>query len=260
MLRRIRTAIVALVATAALVPLAAPPASAAAPKKLTILVTNDDGVSAPGIDALVTALKKLPNVKVTVVAPLSNQSGTGDKTTEGGPPEAADTATASGVKAQAVDGFPADSVLRALDDGVKAKLVVSGINQGQNLGPVVNASGTVGAAKTAVRNGIPALAVSQGIVAEPDQPDYATGVRYAIDWVKQHRKNLTGKKPTVELVNLNVPTCLTGKVRGLDDDVASATAGDAVGQSDCNSTATGFTDDVQAFNNGYATLTVVPAT
>jgi len=57
-----------------------------------------------------------------------------------------------------------------------------------------------------------------------------------------------------------VPTCLTGKVRGLDDDVASATAGDAVGQSDCASTATGFTDDVTAFNNGYATLTVVPAT
>ena len=155
MLRRIRTAIVALVATAALVPLAAPPASAAAPKKLTILVTNDDGVSAPGIDALVTALRKLPNVKVTVVAPLSNQSGTGDKTTEGGSPEAADTATASGTKARAVDGFPADSVLRALEDGVKPKLVVSGINQGQNLGPVVNASGTVGAAKTAVRNGIP---------------------------------------------------------------------------------------------------------
>ena len=170
------------------------------------------------------------------------------------------TATASGTKAQAVDGFPADSVLRALDDGAKPKLVVSGINQGQNLGPVVNASGTVGAAKTAVRNGIPALAVSQGIVAEPDTPDYPTGVRYAIDWVKQHRKNLTGKKPKVEVENLNVPTCLTGKVRGLDDDVASATAGDAVGQSDCASTATGFTDDVTAFNNGYATLTVVPAT
>ena len=100
--------------------------------------------------------------------------------------------------------------------------------------------------------------MSQGIVAEPDQPDYATGVRYAIDWVKEHRKNLTGKKPKVEVENLNVPTCLTGKVRGLDETV-SGTTGDAVAQSDCKSTATGFTDDVQAFNNGYATLTVVPA-
>ena len=61
-------------------------AGAAAPKKqppLRILVTNDDGVAAPGIDALVEALRKLPGVKVTVIAPAENKSGTGSSTTPG---------------------------------------------------------------------------------------------------------------------------------------------------------------------------------
>src|SRR5690348_180128 len=50
---------------------------------LRVLVTNDDGVGAPGIDTLVQALRKLPNTTVIVVAPLTNQSGTGGKTTKG---------------------------------------------------------------------------------------------------------------------------------------------------------------------------------
>ena len=52
-------------------------------KTLTIMVTNDDGVTAPGISALVQGLKSLPNTQITVVAPLTNQSGTGGKTTAG---------------------------------------------------------------------------------------------------------------------------------------------------------------------------------
>ena len=259
MLRRIRTAAAALVGAALLVPLAAPPATAAAPKKLWILVTNDDGVSAPGIDAVVRALRKLPNVKVTVVAPLSNQSGTGDQTTPG-ELAVAESATASGITARAVDGFPADTVIWALDHGVKPKLVVSGVNTGQNLGPVVDASGTVGAAKTAVRHGVPALAVSQGLAATPDAtPDYAAGVRYAIDWVKAHRKSLTGKHPKLELENLNVPTCPTGKVRGLEE-VPGAATGDINPPVDCASTLENPTDDLQAFANGFATVNVVPVT
>jgi 5'-nucleotidase len=230
------------------------PAAAAPPKQLTILVTNDDGVSAPGIDLLVQNLRKLKNVKVIVVAPLSNQSGTGDQTTAG-ELAVAQSATASGFKARAVDGFPADTVNWALDHGIDPDVVVSGVNQGQNLGPVVDVSGTVGAAKTAVRSGIPALAVSQGL-GEP--PDYAVGVRYAIDWVKQHRKALTGKKPAVELANLNVPTCVTGKVRGIVD-VPAAPTGDINPPVDCASTLTAPADDLQAFANGFASLSIIEA-
>src|ERR1041384_4235989 len=57
------------------------PSATATP--LRVLVTNDDGVGAPGIDTLVQALRKLPNTTVIVVAPLKNQSGTGGKTTKG---------------------------------------------------------------------------------------------------------------------------------------------------------------------------------
>ena len=228
-------------------------AGAAAPKRLTILVTNDDGVAAPGIDLLVQRLRRLKNVKVVVVAPAENKSGSGDQTTPGELTVTPET-TASGIKARAVDGFPADTVIWALDHGVKPDLVVSGINQGQNIGPAIDLSGTVGAAKTAVRDGIPALAVSQGIA---DSPDYASGAQLAIDWVKEHRRELTGKRPDVELANLNIPTCATGEVRGVVD-VPPATAGDVLAPSNCESTLTDPTDDVQAFTNGYATLSIVP--
>ena len=81
--------------TALAVVVAGPPAGAAAPAKrkpvLQVLITNDDGVSADGIDALVEAVRALPRVKVTVVAPATNQSGTSDKTTPGSlVPEAGD--------------------------------------------------------------------------------------------------------------------------------------------------------------------------
>ena len=108
-------------------------------------MTNDDGVGAPGIDALVQGLRRLDRVRITVVAPATNQSGTGDMTTPGALTTEQATTT-SGYPAVAVQGFPADTVNFALDGGIPEKphLVASGVNVGQNLGPVVNISGTVG--------------------------------------------------------------------------------------------------------------------
>src|SRR5580658_4643146 len=73
---------------------------------LTILVTSDDGVGAPGINAAVQGLRTLPNTRVTVVAPLTNQSGTGEKTTPAtsGPLVTSKARTASGYAAVAVHG------------------------------------------------------------------------------------------------------------------------------------------------------------
>ena len=86
-MKRVRTASVALLGLAAVTAgtiAVAPPAGAAKkPTTITVLVTNDDGVSAPGIDALVQALRTSKNTKVVVVAPATNQSGTGGKTTPG---------------------------------------------------------------------------------------------------------------------------------------------------------------------------------
>jgi 5'-nucleotidase len=226
------------------------------PEVLRILVTNDDGVDAPGIDALVEALRALPDTEVTVVAPLANQSGSGGNTTPG---ELAvtDVTTASGYPAKAVDGYPADAILWALDQGGVEEppdLVVSGINFGQNLGPAIEISGTVGAARAAATRGIPALAVSQGIA---DQPDFPSAVDEAVAWVEANRTELlarTGDEPA-EVDNLNVPTCTTGDVRELVVAPAAPEAGTRdVTVVDCTSTLVGPADDIDAFINGFAVL------
>jgi len=235
------------------------PAGAAperAPATLRVLVTNDDGVASPGIDALVEALRDLPRMKITVVAPAENQSGKGDTTTPSVPP-AAETTTASGYAATAVPGTPADSVIYGLDEVVTKPphVVVSGINQGQNLGPALEISGTVGAARTAARQDVPALAVSQGLA---DEPDYPEGAELAIDWVKEHRKRLVrGSVGTDEIANLNVPTCVTGEVRGVVE-VPPLLTGELLPPSNCESTLEDPPDDVIAFSNGFATLSEVP--
>lgn len=259
MLRRL----IVLVCLAALgiVTVAAPESATAAPKKprtLRILVTNDDGVGAPGIDVLVEALLDLPRVKITVVAPAENQSGTGDTTTPASDTVAtADATTASAYPATAVSGTPADSVTVGLDEIVKKPphLVVSGINEGQNLGPALDLSGTVGAARTAARAGVPALAVSQGLA---DDPDYPEAAELAIDWVKEHRKRLArGKVSVDEIANLNVPTCTTGEVRGLVE-VPAELMGELLPPSNCESTLEDPPNDIVAFENGFATLSEVP--
>ena len=221
---------------------------------LEILVTNDDGVAAEGIDVLVTALTAVEGVEVTVVAPATQQSGTGGSATEG-PLTTNEATTASGYEASAVEGFPADTIRVAFDElGLTPDLVVSGINEGQNLGPVVDLSGTVGAARAGVRKGVPALAVSQGIGQDLD---YEVAAGLVVDWIEENLDALrAGEVPADIVANLNVPTCDTGELRG-QLDVASATAGDPLAPSDCTSTAEGFTDDVTAFANGFAALTEV---
>jgi 5'-nucleotidase len=224
---------------------------------LEILVTNDDGIAGVGLDALVEALRKEPDVKVTVVAPAGDRTGTGGSTTPGTLVNRPAT-TISGYEATAVEGFPADTVRVALDDlGLEPDLVMSGINLGQNLGHLTKVSGTVGAALAAGRRGIPALAVSQGLGSPPD---YAAGVAQALAWLRRHRDSLTSGAPTAPVTNLNIPTCTTGEVRGVIE-VRVATeeeGGQALAPSDCRSTAVDPDDDVEAFHNGFATLSDLP--
>lgn len=231
-----------------------------ADETLRIMVTNDDGVAAAGIAAVVDALRAQPNTEVSVIAPASQQSGSGPKTTPG-PLEANESKTANGVTAMAVDGFPADTVIWALDQGGLAQrphLVVSGVNEGQNLGPVLNVSGTIGAARAAAARGIPALAASQGMGSPPS---YEVAVRYVTDWVAAHRDALLRGTEPVAVTNINAPTCGTGTVRGLVD-VPFAT--DPAGRNvlaaniDCATDQPAGADDVGAFNVGFVTESVVP--
>jgi 5'-nucleotidase len=226
----------------------------APPEPLEILVSNDDGVGAEGIDVLVTALAALDGVEVTVVAPAGNQTGTGGRTTEG-PLTTNEARTASGYEARAVEGYPADTIRVAFDElGLTPDLVVSGINEGQNLGPVVDISGTVGAARAGARRGVPALAVSQGLGQDLD---YEVAAGLVVDWIEENADALRAGEVSADVVvNLNVPTCDTGELRG-QVEVASAATGNAAPPSDCASTAEGFTDDITAFANGFAALSEI---
>jgi 5'-nucleotidase len=223
-------------------------------RPLEVLVTNDDGYNAPGIDAAVQALRTVPGVDVTVVAPATNQSGSGNKTTPGGVTAFAGL-TASGYPATAVNGYPADSVNYALNVmHLNPDLVISGINNGQNLAVAVPLSGTIGAARLGARNGIPALAASQGLGAPPDFPSGAAAV---LAWLNDFRLGRAGP-PFQTVGNLNIPTCTTGSIRGTVVLPAStALNGRPYNPSDCTSTVTSFTDDLDGFLDGYITLSDV---
>jgi len=228
-----------------------------ADKTLTILVSNDDGVGAKGIDVLVTALKAMPNTQVIVSAPATNQSGSGGKTTPG-ELTATPTTMLSGVEATAVTGFPADSVNWALAGGVKEKpqLVASGINAGQNVGSFINLSGTVGAARAAATKGIPGLAVSAGI---DDDAAFAAAAKLAVEWVEQHRSALLdGSMDSVpaSVTNINVPVCSAGTIRGLLEVPAATEAPASLAPVDCSAAepATRPADDNAAMAAGWASL------
>ncbi|MGA1244284.1 MAG: 5'/3'-nucleotidase SurE [Ilumatobacteraceae bacterium] len=239
------------------------PTTVAAPEVLRILVTNDDGYDAEGIDALVEGLLMLPDVEVTVVAPLANQSGTGGNTTEGDLLSSA-VSLASGYPATAVDGFPADSIVWALErNGVDEMphLVVSGINEGQNIAlEIAGFSGTVGAARAAALRGVPSLAVSHGV---GESIDYSPGVELALEWITEHRDELLareGGEPLESFTSINVPTCADGtSVRGIVEEVIESIAVGDYGIQDCASTVpeSSITGDVSGFNNGFAVETVL---
>lgn len=232
----------------------------APPTPITILVTNDDGYNAPGIDTMVEALRKLPAVTVTVVAPMANQSGTGAKSTNG-VLKATQVKTASGYPAYAVDGYPADTIRYAITTVLTSppNVVVSGINNGQNVGPFIPISGTVGAAEAAANVGLPAIAVSQGF---GNPPDFASAARIVVDWITAHRASYTGSAATRgDVVNINVPTCTAGSVRGVRQ-VPAATdlAGRDINKVDCRSKIAAPSDDIDAFVAGFAAVTDLDAT
>jgi 5'-nucleotidase len=228
----------------------------AAVEPLLILVTNDDGVAGEGLAVLVDALTTLPDVEVEVVAPAEDRTGTGGSTTEG-ELTASDAETASGVEAVAVDGFPADTIRYALDDlGLEPDLVVSGINDGQNIGPVVELSGTVGAARAAVASGVPALAASAGM---GEQPDYESVAEVVLEWITENRGALAADP--VDVVNINGPTCGVGEIRGI---LETVTATDLAGRNpiaadiDCSvEPATEPADDMDGFLAGYIVIAPV---
>ena len=131
---------------------------------LNVLLTNDDGIEAEGLQAMRAALAALPDVRLAVIAPDGNRSAMARSITTRRPLWVEEVAFPDGTVGYATDGTPVDCVrLSSLGavEGFKADLVVPGINHGANLGDDITYSGTVAAALEGVVLGLPAIAVSQ---------------------------------------------------------------------------------------------------
>lgn len=167
-----------------------------------IVVTNDDGVFAPGILALANALREVGSVQV--IAPATNQSSTGHKKTLHQDIRIEQVKLADGTPAVSVHGSPADCIALAALGVVDwpPDIVVSGINRGANMGHDITYSGTVTAALEATIQNVPAVAVSLNKRDADDPRDYLEAARVA---VKVVRKALQEKIPPYTVLNLNVP-------------------------------------------------------
>jgi 5'/3'-nucleotidase len=204
-MRRMRRMIVSLLLAAVIV------ASPAA-QTYRILVTNDDGIRAPGLLALARALTAIGDV--TVVAPADNQSGKGHSLTLTEPIYVEKVALEGVPVAYAATATPASCVKIALAALVSSKpdLVVSGINRGQNLGRVSYVSGTVGAAREAALQDIPAIAVSLKLAEGAGETSFAAAAiasRQVAELVKANRL------PAGVFLNVNVPPGPPEAVKGL---------------------------------------------
>ncbi|MCU0513939.1 MAG: 5'/3'-nucleotidase SurE [Anaerolineae bacterium] len=227
-----------------------------------LLVTNDDGIDAPGLLALSSAL--LPLGAVQVAAPAHNQSASGHKKTLFNDLHVQPRTLPNGVDGIAVGGSPADGIALAAM-GLRRwppDLVVSGINRGENMSQDITYSGTVTAALEAVINGVPAVAISLANREADTVADYAEAARVAAIVV---RYALAQRLPPLTILNLNIPA---GTVQGLRltrqgvriyrDALQQQPDGSyrIVGEPPTgNLEETGT--DLWAVNNGYASLTPI---
>ena len=179
---------------------------------MNIIVTNDDGVTAPGLLTLAQEMRKIG--KVSILAPDRNWSASGHVKTLDRPLRVKDVQLADGSLAWACDGAPSDCVALAVcgffDE--KIDLVVSGINPYANLGHDVTYSGTVTAAMEAAIWDVPAVAFSL------DSPgnhlsalDYSAAAHYAGKIVRAVERN--GLAPNI-LLNVNIPYIAEEKIQG----------------------------------------------
>src|SRR3954452_20666084 len=130
---------------------------------MRVLLTNDDGIQATGLNELRRALLAVPDIELAVIAPNSNRSATARSITTRRPLEVEEVRFEDGTLGYATDGTPVDCVrLAALGlVGEQPELIVSGINHGSNLGDDITYSGTVAAALEGVGLVVPGIAVSQ---------------------------------------------------------------------------------------------------
>jgi 5'-nucleotidase len=170
-----------------------------------VLLTNDDGITATGLNAMRRALLEVPDVDLEVIAPDSNRSATGRAVTLHDPIWVEEVEFGDGTTGFATDGTPVDCVRFAALGLVEAppELIVSGINHGANLGDDITYSGTVAAALEGIMLGVPAVAVS--LVRGGDFAPLAAFVARIVDELDEV------PMPAGTLLNVNGPG---GEVKG----------------------------------------------
>ena len=177
------------------------------PKK-RILVTNDDGINAPGLDAMIDIASQLSQ-DVWIVAPEYNQSGAGHSLSLTHPVRARQITE----KKFALEGTPTDCVLFAVKHLLKERkpnIVLSGVNRGSNMADDVTYSGTIAGAMEGCLLGIPSIAFSQAYT-HPHPLKWDTATHHGADIA---RRVLAGGIPRNVLVNVNFPDVAASAVKG----------------------------------------------
>jgi 5'-nucleotidase len=178
---------------------------------MRVLLTNDDGIEAAGLQALRRALVALPGAELAVIAPDGNRSAMARSITTRRPLWVREVDFEDGTVGYATDGTPVDCVRLAnlgLVQDFRPELVVSGINHGSNLGDDITYSGTVAAALEAIVLGLPGIAVSQQ--SQGRELDFRVGTGYdftvAATFTARLVAELAGVPlPPGTLLNINVP-------------------------------------------------------
>ncbi len=176
---------------------------------MNILLTNDDGIHAPGLEALYNSLSQ--DHRVFIVAPETEQSAVGHAITLTDPIRVSEICNNGRLFGYAISGTPADCVKIALADLIEVApdAVVSGINLGANVGINVLYSGTVSAAAEAAMLGLPAIAVSLDTFTNPD-------FSHAADFTRRLVRDLDALNLARHVcLNVNVPSVPREQIRGV---------------------------------------------
>ncbi len=179
-------------------------------KRARVLLSNDDGIHAPGIKTLEEALKGQVG-ELWVVAPETEQSATSHSLTLRRPLRIRHLTE----NRYAVDGTPTDAVLLGIREVMKDNppdLVISGINRGGNLGEDVTYSGTVAAAMEGALLGVPSVALSQ-VADDRNNVKWATARKWTVKVLKALLKETW---PAGTLINVNFPDVMANKVAGIE--------------------------------------------
>ena len=250
------------------------------PARLHILLTNDDGHQAPGIQALHRALKRMGH-RVSMVAPSSEQSATGMGITSRRNLALEQLET----DYWHLDGQPADTILVALDHLLEDNppdLVVSGINFGPNLGTALHMSGTIGAAIMATLKGIPSIAISAGLRFDEIETQFPSTYKIfeaaadftcsVIDSLQSSAGGNGRLLPKEILLNINYPALPRDQIKGVLHPKISAGNMIQLGYHRCTDTGhvvPGFypgvdpeqphkeAGDVRAHMEGYITISTI---